>query len=621
MMTLWPDLAIAFHTVQQPTTQTIYDLFNGRIQFIVPVYQRAYIWNEEENWSVLWEDIADTAERYIADPAAHVRQRHFLGPIVLDQQPVEPGGVDPRLVIDGQQRLTTMQIVLSAAAAVAQERGATDLARELAELIFNRGRAADGNLRFKVWPSRRDRNAFLRVVEQGATSDEGGTGIADAWIYFHDRINEWVTDDGEADLTRQTERLDALQTCLDSLLYVVSINLDASDNAQVIFETLNARGTGLGALDLVKNATFLQAQRESAQADILHDDHWEPTFEVGDYWLEEVRQGREKRARADWFLMYWLAMELGQVVRADKLFDSFRKDVLRAPSPSPVAKLVPRFCEDARIMRSFDSFQPGTPEELFFSRMEALDTTTMLPIVLLLFRSVQVSQVRRRRALAALESWLVRRAILRLTSKNYNRTLTSLLAAIKTDLAHADEAVVRELRSSQAATVVWPSDEDISARLQHGDLYGYVGQARVRMLLEACELDMRDPAKTEAISIPAGLSIEHALPQSWEEHWPLPDGDDVEQLRLDREAHINRIGNLTLVTQPLNAALSNAPWIKLGNTASKRDELAKRSVLLINQQLCQNSRWDEGLIDARSADLTDRILRTWPGPTSAVWPS
>jgi len=171
-------------------------------------------------------------------------------------------------------------------------------------------------------------------------------------------------------------------------------------------------------------------------------------------------------------------------------------------------------------MRSFDGFQPGTREGLFFSRTSALDTTTMLPIVLLLFRSAEVSGDRRRRALAALESWLVRRAILRLTSKNYNRTLTSLLAAIKADLPHADEALARELRSSQAVTALWPSDDAVRARLQHGDLYGYVGQARVRMLLEACELDARDPAKAEAVPLPAGLSIEHALPQAWEEHWP-----------------------------------------------------------------------------------------------------
>jgi hypothetical protein len=606
--------------VQQPTTQSVYDLFNGRIQFLLPVYQRAYVWNEEQNWAVLWEDIADTVDRYLADPDAHVRHRHFLGPIVLDQQHFEPGGVDPRLVIDGQQRLTTLQVVLAAAAAVARDHGAEDVADELAELTANRGRTASGNLRFKVWPSRRDRTDFVKAIENGSAAD--GDGILGASGFFKEKIEDWVTDEGEADAEAQMKRIQALQICLDSLLYVVSINLDESDNAQIIFETLNARGTGLGALDLVKNATFLQAERENAPAETLHDDYWEPTFEADDYWMEDVRQGREKRARADWFLMHWLAMELGVVVRADKLFDTFRKDILHRPGAPAMDELVPRLCEDAKIMRSFDDFEPGSPEELFFTRMEAMDTTTMLPIALFLFRSEALEPDRRRRALWALESWLVRRGILRLTAKNYNRTLTSLLKAIKDDVVQADEAVVRELRSSQANTAVWPSDDQVRERLENGEMYGYVGQRRVRMLLEACELVVRDPAKTEVIALPSGLSIEHALPQSWEEHWPLPAGDDVEALRAEREAHVNRLGNLTLVTQPLNSSLSNAAWLKTATSRhSKRDELAKRSVLLINQHLCQHDEWTETLIDERGKRLTEHILRTWPGPRSDVWPA
>jgi hypothetical protein len=101
----------------------------------------------------------------------------------------------------------------------------------------------------------------------------------------------------------------------------------------------------------------------------------------------------------------------------------------------------------------------------------------------------------------------------------------------------------------------------------------------------------------------------------------LPHGEDVEQLRLNREAHINRLGNLTLVTQLLNASLSNASWLSSPTSlVSKRNELMKRSVLLINQHLCQHDDWNEELIDARGADLTDRILRTWPGPTANRWP-
>ena len=111
------------------------------------------------------------------------------------------------------------------------------------------------------------------------------------------------------------------------------------------------------------------------------------------------------------------------------------------------------------------------------------------------------------------------------------------------------------------------------------------------MLLEACELDIRDPAKTEAIALPAGLSIEHALPQSWDDNWPVPDDD--EQLREQRQRHVNRLGNLTLVTQPLNASLSNASWTAIDGGHSKRRELQKRSVLLINQHLCAHDEWNE----------------------------
>jgi hypothetical protein len=607
--------------VEQPTTQHVYDLFNGRIQFQVPVYQRAYVWNEEKNWAVLWDDIADTANRYLDDPEAHVRHRHFLGPIVLSQEHSPVGSVDPRLVIDGQQRLTTLQIILAAAVAVARERGSDAVADDLHELTENRGRTVEGSMRFKIWPSRRDRDDFLSTIENGAGEDEG-RGIPAAWCFFHDRIDEWVSDEGDADEAAQGERLEALQTCIEKLLYVVSINLDESDNAQVIFETLNARGTGLGALDLVKNAIFLQAERETtASAEALHDNQWEPTFEADNYWLDEVRQGREKRARADWFLMHWLAMELGEVVRADKLFDTFRKDILRRDGGHPMSELIPRLCDDAKIVRSFDDFEPGSSEELFFSRMEAMDTTTMLPIVLFLFRTPELTQDRRLRALASLESWLVRRAILRLTTKNYNRTLANLLNAIKAGTEHADEAIVRELRSSQAATAIWPTDEDIRWRLEEGEMYGYVGQPRVRMLLEACELDMRDPAKTEAIALPPGLSIEHAMPRKWEEHWPVEGAEDPEAATETRKAHVNRLGNLTLVTQPLNSALSNIAWRSSdGQPNGKRDELKRRSLLLINQSLCDHDEWNEVLIDQRGADLAQRVMRTWPGPDAESWP-
>jgi hypothetical protein len=343
--------------------------------------------------------------------------------------------------IDGQQRLTTLQVILAVVKASFEELGAEDEGEELADLIANKGKAAAGDNRYKVMPSRRDRDAFFAVLN----SDCSGHGrLFEAYAYFHRHVLDWVTRGGKAEDDELRVRIETLRQTLDSLLYVVSINLDATDNAQIIFETLNARGTGLGALDLVKNAALLAAERQGLDAQKLNDDHWEPTFEADDYWQLESRQGRVRRVRSDWFLMHWLALavELGRVVRADTLFDVFRTEILRGEPP--MGELVVRLCRDARTLRGFDDFHDGTPDKLFFDRLDAMDTTTMLPLALLLHRSPEIAEEQRRTAFDAIASWLVRRAILRLQAGDYNRMVGRLITAMKADLQHADIVPIRE---------------------------------------------------------------------------------------------------------------------------------------------------------------------------------
>ncbi len=609
--------------MRSPETQTLYDIFNGRIQYVVAVYQRPYVWTQADNWAPLWADIKDTVERYLDDPGANRPLKHFLGAVVLEQQPTAPGGVDQRLLIDGQQRLTTLQLVLGATSAVAREHGVETVAAEIDDLTLNRAKAAVGDLRFKVLPSRRDRAPFKAMLDPEVPPTGGGADIPGAWSYFLDAIRDWVSDTTDEDGTSPERRLEALHACLDSLLYVVSINLDESDNAQVIFETLNARGTPLTALDLAKNLVFLQAEREKADVAELHDEYWERTFERDGYWLEEIRQGRLKRPRADLFLMHWLTMQLGHVVAATQLFETFRRDVARDAS---MLQLVPEMCADAEVLRRFDRHEPGSHEALFFARLEMMDTTTLLPLALLLFRSPEVTEERRRHALWALESWLVRRTVLRMTAKNYNRILASLLSTAKDNLDVVDEAVIDELRRSDAVTARWPDDTEFRDRLENRDLYWYIAQQRVRLLLEAIERALRDPAKTESIELPAGLSIEHVLPQSWEDHWPLPSDEDPEVALERRGSRIHRLGNLTLVTGPLNSLLSNAPWsIPMPADANpdepwdKRSALRQHSVLLLNERIVRKDEWDEHEIDVRSHRLAELIIQTWPGPEADVW--
>lgn len=413
-------------------------------------------------------------------------------------------------------------------------------------------------------------------------------------------------------------RAERLRITLCDLLKIVSIALEADDNAQVIFETLNARGTPLLALDLTKNAVFAEAEREGCGSDALYEDVWKPQLD-DDYWRRDRRQGRLNRPIGELFLMHWLTMKTEELVPATELFATFRKRILSKSTDAEA--LIRELCADAGVMRAFDNPPPKTPEAEFFARMGPLDAGTVLPIVLLLFRSPEITVERRRRALRILESWLTRRALMRLTAKNYNRLVPRLVGKMKVDLEHADNALLLALSGGEGEISRWPTDEELREFLVHREVYGWVAGPRLVMALAGVEVGLYTN-KTDVTELPQGLTIEHVIPQTWETDWPLVDhyrqpltGDELDEATERRTTRINRIGNLTLVTGPLNSALSNDPW------QAKRVELNKHTRLLLNARLIEHDTWDEQKIDDRTAWITERIIETWPGPDSAAWPA
>jgi hypothetical protein len=590
----------------KPATNTLSEIFQAPIRLVVPIYQRPYVWERERHWQPLWEDILAVLERHLDGEQEHLR--HFLGAVVLDYEDTPLGEAPRRLIIDGQQRLTTIQLLFAAAVRNAEDDGADQQARLLSKLIQNDPDLTTGDERFKVWPTNVDQAVFREVMASGETKASGAVG--EAHQYFRGVMRDWLLD-GAPDADELTRRHKALWVTLSGLLQVVSINLEPGDNAQVIFETLNARGTPLLAMDLVKNAVFYRAQREQVHVDRLNETVWEP--ELGrEYWRDTVRQGRLNRPRAELFLMHWLAMKLGRIVPATELFAEFRAHVLGVPTAAPADLMIAELCRDAGVLRGFDDRPPGTVEEQFFRHLDALDTSTVIPVALLLYRSDEVTEDRRHVGLRALESWLVRRMLCGLTAQAYNRLMADLLKALRTNLEFADEVIVGFLRESSASSAVWPTDEMVSSFLTARYLYGYISQKRIVMMLSAIETDLRRDNKTEDIwALPTNLTVEHVMPQKWTEHWPLTADQDPDE----REAHINRLGNLTLTSGPLNSSLSNAPW------SQKRRAVTQHSLLLINQQLSEHAMWDEEAIDRRGESLALQMCRLWPGPEDSIWPA
>lgn len=599
----------------KPETRTVNQLFELDVRYVVPLYQRPYVWKEDDQWEPLWEDILVL----LRDEAAMAGvQSHFLGAIVLEQENLPPGSIPQYVVIDGQQRLTTLQLIVSATEQVLRDLGEVDEADILADLIRNNPKKAKNEELFKVWPTNVNRKAFAAVLAPGSSvsEDDPNNLIHEAHAYFRRRAAEWAQDDDEGGTA--PERTMRLRIVLTDLLKTVAITLEPGDNAQVIFETLNARGTPLLALDLVKNAVFQEATKVIPTVDQLYDEVWRPQFdsEGDDYWRRERRQGRLNRARGELFLTYWLGMKLGAIIPSTELFATFRKHILNAvPRPDP-APLIRELTADARTLRSFDTQPAGSVEQLFFERLEALDVTTVMPLVLLLFTRPEIDRDNRQRSLRMLESWLVRRMLVGLTTKNYNREIADLLDRVRSRPSDAARVIQDHLALATGDTNVWPSDKMLLNQLTTQPVYGRLTIGRTAMVLRAIE-HLRAGANPDVAVIAPKLTIEHVMPQAWRTHWSLGEfRDEMEAAERagERDRHIHLLGNLTLLTGVANSTASNYAW------EMKKDYLQEASRLHLTGELLAHyaQRFDEGAIQRRGVRMATEVCTIWPGP-DASW--
>lgn len=614
-------------------------LLPGTDRYVVPLYQRPYVWvhdandPEKDRLGPYWTDIKETADAYM-ERSKLVAQAdgdesrvapmtpHFFGAVVIDQ-PVKEGEVTTQEVIDGQQRLTTTLLFLAAATRMCDAKGMHKHASRLRRLWQqDEDLELTGLARFKLSPTRQDQDAFLAVMEGVSLASNRKSNVTDAYNFFVGQLDEWAED---LPAGSEESYFDALRDTLYDHLLLVDIRLEDGDNAQGIFESLNAQGEKLLAMDLVKNEVFRRAKRAGTGIDLdaLDRETWSPRFS-DPWWRASIRQGRYVRPRAELFLMHWLIDQKGTDISASALYIEFqaiaRKEM---DEPSSVKPFLDRFIADADRYKSLDSLADGTPERRFFDRLAVLDTSVVYPLVLRLWRWADDDQISRadlRLALVGIESYLVRRfVVIPSAGKNYNNLVLGVLRTIGTATQPVNNPVqqlIGYLSESEEKTRVWPSNEAFIDQLSTQKFYQGYSRRRDEFLLRVIEDRLRrSSAKTEQGSAPTGLTIEHLIPQSWEEHWPLPDaGDDVVNLRADkaRRERIHRLGNLSLVTGSLNPALGNDPW------TSKKAQLLQFSTLQLNADLLTNPlyavNFDEDSIDERGERLARLLVDEWPGP-------
>ncbi len=603
-------------------------IFGYHIRYVVPLFQRPYVWSLEDQWQPLWEDVRTVAERLLDAPVGYGAAPvppHFLGAIVLDQQFIPAGFIAVRHIVDGQQRLTTLQLLLDAAQYVVEQHGAPMDAQALRVLVLNDPQIAQHpDEVFKVWPTDRDQAAFRVVMDNDSAVPPalGSSRIAQAHAFFVEQITDWAEVTGDPD--KVTARLNALVRVLREHLKVVVIDLEAGDNAQVIFETLNHRGSPLLAADLVKNLVFQIAHVQEADVERLYWDHWAPLD--SDYWRQPVAQGRLFRPRIDVFLNYWLTMKLRREIQTDRVFSDFRDYVLTVHPPIP--NLLAELAADAKVYEQMEKLPAATVEGIFYYRViKALDSAAVGPFLLWVLRwdEMAMPAAQRHKALQALESWMVRRALCRATAKDVNRMVVDLLRAMdEAGPAVAGDTVERLLANQRADSRYWPDDATLRAALREQPIYKNLSRPRLRMVLEAIEDSLRGPLG-EGQACPRNLTVEHVMPQSWQEHW----GADIAKdpiAALRRDGRVQVLGNLTLVTGKLNPTMSNRPWTAQEAAArglggnGKRDYLLRHSQLKLNAEIVAQHQdaWTEDDIRARTDSRIGRVVSIWPKPATGA---
>ena len=560
-------------------------LVEGQKQFQVPLYQRQYAW-EAAQLSQLWDDVLEqydalTPDENGGDPEAPM---HFLGSMVLAPSPaIAAHGVTAFLVIDGQQRLTTLLIALCALrdhAATADER-ATERFNEL--YLVNK--YEEGLSYYRLLPTQSDRESFFACVKPDPSKRNGRIGKA--YSLFRTRLMQPGPDNEPLNVAQ-------LENVLWQRLQFVSITAGRNDNVHRIFESLNDRGVRLTQSDLLRNYIFMLLPK---RADQVYQDIWRPMQDsLSSSQLETlvfvdlVLRGKTKIKRQD---IYRAQQERLRPLQGDE-----------AAVEAEVQELARR----ARLFRHIvrPKSEPNAEIRAALERLERWEASTTYPLLLHMYDLRErgaCSDAEVLEVLTYVESFLVRRMIAAVPTNNLNRIFSSLVPQLETDRPIA-ESVRRALSAERR---YWPSDRLLREAFRNKPFY-YQGRQEQKMLVfQRLEESYghAEPIDWKA----ATLSIEHVMPQTITEEWRTSleaEGDDPEVVHSEL---LHTLGNLTVTAY--NGQLSNTPF-------ERKQAILEGSHLELNRAIAPAGQWGSKEIRARADELAERAIQIWPAPLAGT---
>ncbi|MER7559707.1 DUF262 domain-containing HNH endonuclease family protein [Nocardioides sp. NPDC126508] len=579
-------------------------LLQGSKVFLVPNFQRRYSWRRAE-WAQLWDDLVRECRRP-HDVEAQTLDGHFLGSVVLHPAPGGASVLMKHLVVDGQQRLTTVLVLIAALRDVGEalEVDGWNPDEYNVKYLVN---AYDENYRDRLVPTKLDRGAYVRTVREKVPTD----GIGQAYSFFVKKIREVVTGkDIDARLS--------LKTLADTLLLhmlVVEINTTPGDSVNNIFNRLNSKGMQLSPADLVRNELLLNLNE--IEADHAYEQFWTPMERN----LVKLKRNGERDDRK--FVTFLWAREVVFDASTTQLnlFLTFEKRFRDQLSDLPIGR---------RSEEALEIFEEVHADHLLFVLMqdplnstydaspigrnlrEALDrlrrwgSDPCTPLALWLLKSSSNDSIQEHEAIEAIDvvlSYLVRRALAGIPTNQLNRLLTPIASQLA---VRGEKGLVERLKEILSLPGYhWPSDSEVMGVVEKTPIY-LSARKQVSFLLTMVERILEPLEQVETST----LTVEHIMPQSvlTEPTWTGYLEREGAQLA-DAVPVMHTLGNLTLVAGPYNSRLGNAGF------DVKRVELGA-SPLRINREISASETWLPDDIAKRSEVLSRLLLDVLPGPAA-----
>ncbi len=570
--------------------RTTRDIFNRGRNLEIPFFQRAYVWDKQQ-WQRFLEDM-----RMVSS----TNKPYFLGSVILKKQQNIPSNQDDRLtIIDGQQRLTTLNIFMKVLCLMNNENSTF-------EETFTKQR----DKTIILLHNHNDEKSFNRVVSLNSIEelefDSENDNILGAYNYFSKNITK-------ADIESNLN----IYNILDKLLFV-GIDLVVEDEEQQIFDTINSLGVRLTTAELLKNYFFNRSETDK------YEKYWKSIFETDNetrnYWDKEITTGRMKRTFIDLFFYSVLQIKIHDdsynvkaedkisFSRVEHLFDSYKLFIKKYKiNHNEFLKEIKEYAQLFKTNFNHKIIEEELSSENGIERINAiifgLDTTTLISYVLYILKNVS-DDAARNELFGFIETFVLRRMVTRDTTKNYNQFFTDRLITnqIKTNGEFKNFLINQEDKINNL-----PSDLD----LKRGFDSSVLTNKQAAGVIYFIESKIRDNDKqsTRLLGI-RKYSLEHLMPKKWENNWSQLDGKEQKD---NRNFMLKTLGNLAIITQSLNASISESEWEVKKNGRNNKNGLKHYSggIETLAPYLDEEV-WDEDQIVLRANNLYKSAIKIWP---------